>query len=788
MSFIHLWNETSGSCYVHNSTGTCMQKNCCPAGAYFLPDQPTTGGTLVLYILVLCWIFLGVSIGADVFMTSIEVITSKESKITRTVSGTQRTFHVRVWNATVANLTLMALGSSMPEIALSVLEILVGGFHAGELGPSTIVGSAAFNLMVISAVCVVAIPKGETRTLKQFPVFLTTAAYSVFAYVWLVVIVQLWTPEVITVEEGILTCVFLIILVIQAYGADKCCGGGGEGGGGGGGGEGEGRSQFVLGKALGRFGGLLSSGGQPASLKSLGVTDKSTTAELVERLKEQGVAEPMEGKSKAHYRREAMRGIGGNVTRAVHHGESGGRRTSSTKERPSASASGGGLGTPGGAQSQGGQDVEMGGCSSSSSGGGGGGSGGRMSGGSPDRKTHDISEATAKANAEAGGHGVIGWEFEHVRVCESAGVINLNVTRSLGAVGAVTVEWATKNQSAIAGKDYEKASGSLSFGEGESGPLSVCVAIIDDERFEKDQQFTVVLSEVKGGAIFDADTNGRSEEAICEVEILDDDERSAKLSAALAALRLDFDELDLAATDYKEQIVGCFTLDDRSPRGVVLFGLTLPWRLLFAVVPPPGLCGGIPCFVFALIGILGQVILISEFAGAMGCQMFFKPQITAITWVALGTSLPDTFASVQAARGDKYADNAIGNVTGSNSVNVFFGLGLPWLIAAIYWQMQGEHGGPEWDLRYSDLTTKYGYTNGFVVRSEGLAFSVIVFVVCASITICIILLRRFSGRQELGGNRTGALASAGLMVLLWMAYVFLSILDAYGYSFACKYA
>ena len=32
---------------------------------------------------------------------------------------------------------------------------------------------------------------------------------------------------------------------------------------------------------------------------------------------------------------------------------------------------------------------------------------------------------------------------------------------------------------------------------------------------------------------------------------------------------------------------------------------------------------------------------------------------------------------------------AIGNVTGSNAVNVFLGLGLPWLIASIYWELMG---------------------------------------------------------------------------------------------------
>lgn len=49
----------------------------------------------------------------------------------------------------------------------------------------------------------------------------------------------------------------------------------------------------------------------------------------------------------------------------------------------------------------------------------------------------------------------------------------------------------------------------------------------------------------------------------------------------------------------------------------------------------------------------------------------FQDSVTAFTIVALGTSLPDTFASVLAIRSDDSADNAVGNVTGSNSVNVF---------------------------------------------------------------------------------------------------------------------
>ena len=65
---------------------------------------------------------------------------------------------VKVWNPTVANLTLMALGSSAPEILLAVIETTgnLGGCP-GELGASTIVGSAAFNLLVITAACIFAV-------------------------------------------------------------------------------------------------------------------------------------------------------------------------------------------------------------------------------------------------------------------------------------------------------------------------------------------------------------------------------------------------------------------------------------------------------------------------------------------------------------------------------------------------------------------------------------------------------------------------------------------------------
>jgi len=73
---------------------------------------------------------------------------------------------VRIWNDTVANLTLMALGSSAPEILLSIIEIVGNDFKSGDLGPGAIVGSAAFNLMGITAVCISSIPGTESRQIK----------------------------------------------------------------------------------------------------------------------------------------------------------------------------------------------------------------------------------------------------------------------------------------------------------------------------------------------------------------------------------------------------------------------------------------------------------------------------------------------------------------------------------------------------------------------------------------------------------------------------------------------
>lgn len=176
----------------------------------------------VVYFILLLYLFIGVSIISDRFMAAIEVITSKEKELVVRRQGREsQIVIVRVWNETVANLTLMALGSSAPEILLSIIEIWAKNFQAGELGPSTIVGSAAYNLFVIISLCVFVIPNGETRKIKHLRVFFVTATWSIFAYVWLYVILAVSSPGVLEVWEGILTFSFFPATVLTAYVADR---------------------------------------------------------------------------------------------------------------------------------------------------------------------------------------------------------------------------------------------------------------------------------------------------------------------------------------------------------------------------------------------------------------------------------------------------------------------------------------------------------------------------------------------------------------------------------------
>merc|ERR1711988_290515 len=152
--------------------------------------------------------------------------------------------------------------------------------------------------------------------------------------------------------------------------------------------------------------------------------------------------------------------------------------------------------------------------------------------------------------------------------------------------------------------------------------------------------------------------------------------------------------------------------------------------------------------------------MVGDTAKILGCCIGLDDGITAITFVALGTSLPDTFASMEATVSDDTADAAITNVTGSNSVNVFLGLGLPWTMATIYHACNG---------------TSYKYPAG------DLSFSVLVFSAFAIMCIGLLIYRRYACGGELGGPKIQAYIHSALLAFFWFGYILLSSLKSYGH-------
>ncbi|XP_042207350.1 sodium/calcium exchanger 1-like [Homarus americanus] len=191
----------------------------------------------------------------------------------------------------------------------------------------------------------------------------------------------------------------------------------------------------------------------------------------------------------------------------------------------------------------------------------------------------------------------------------------------------------------------------------------------------------------------------------------------------------------------------------------VMHFITVFWKVLFAFVPPTDVLMGYPTFVVSIFAIGVVTAVIGDTASHVGCTIGLKDTVTAIGFVALGTSVPDTFASKVAAQQDPYADASVGNVTGSNAVNVFLGIGIAWTMAAIFHNAKG---------------------NDFKVLPGNLAFSVTLFCVEAVVAIAVMMIRR-SPRigGELGGPKVSKILTTSFLVFLWIFYVLMSTLEAY---------
>ncbi|MCI4382229.1 hypothetical protein PGIGA_G00012570 [Pangasianodon gigas] len=889
-----------------NKSGTCGGIVKCAPGVIlpvWEPQNPSFGDKVAratVYFVALVYMFLGVSIIADRFMASIEVITSQEKEITiKKPNGETTTTTVRIWNETVSNLTLMALGSSAPEILLSVIEVCGHNFDAGDLGPSTIVGSAAFNMFVIIGLCVYVVPDGEHRKVKHLRVFFVTAAWSIFAYLWLYLILAVISPGVVQVWEGLLTLFFFPICVVFAWIADR-------------------RLLFYkyvykryrTGKHRGMI--IETEGDRPLPSKvdiemdgkmlnshavdfldgtlTLDLDDKDIDEEEARRdmakiLKELKQKHPdkeveqlielanyqvlsQQQKSRAFYRCQATRLMTGAGNILKKHAADQARKAVSMHEVRSDIGENDPISKiyfdPGSYQClencgtvavnvvrRGGDlnqtvSVEF----RTEDGTANAGSDYEFTEGmvlfkpgetqkeirvgiidddifeedenfhihlSNVRIVHEDDEAeNAEANhvdtiATLGipstatvtifddDHaGIFTFEEPVIHVSESIGVMEVKVLRTSGARGVVMVPYKTIEGTAKGGgEDFEDSHGMLEFQNDEIFK-TIKVRIIDDEEYEKNKSFFLEIGEpqlIESSEKKEEVKDVEQEEAEPLTGEDEEERRIAEMGKPMLGehvkLEVIIEEsyefkntvdklikktnlaLLVGTNSWRDQFIEAITVsagedDDDEECGeeklpscfdYVMHFLTVFWKVLFAFVPPTDYWNGWACFVVSIIMIGVLTAFIGDLASHFGCTVGLKDSVTAVVFVALGTSVPDTFASKVAAIQDQYADASIGNVTGSNAVNVFLGIGVAWSIAAIFHQSKGRE---------------------FRVEPGNLAFSVTLFTIFAFICVATLMYRRRPDiGGELGGPRTAKALTTMLFISLWLLYILFSSLEAY---------
>uniref|UniRef100_A0A8C2WHH3 Solute carrier family 8 member 1b n=1 Tax=Cyclopterus lumpus TaxID=8103 RepID=A0A8C2WHH3_CYCLU len=884
----------------------CSKPEACTKGVVlpiWEPQNPSFGDKVAratVYFVALVYMFLGVSIIADRFMASIEVITSQEKEITiKKPNGETTTTTVRIWNETVSNLTLMALGSSAPEILLSVIEVIGHKFEAGTLGPSTIVGSAAFNMFVIIGLCVYVVPDGETRKVKHLRVFFVTATWSIFAYIWLYLILSVISPGVVQVWEGLLTFFFFPICVLFAWVADrrllfykyvykryrtgKQCGMIIET-------EGDRPLPSKVdiemdGKMLNSHGVDFLDGPLGLDIDEKDLDEEETRRDMAKILKELKQKHPdkeveqlielanyqvlsQQQKSRAFYRCQATRLMTGAGNILKKHAADQARKAVSMHEVRSEVGDndpiskiffepcsyqclencgtvavnvvrrGGDLGkalavdyrTEDGTANAGSdyeftegmvvfkagetmKEIRVGIIDDDifeedenflihlsnvkvlTS------DGEEAEGGESENHVDSMAclglPSTATVTIFDDDHaGIFTFEEPVFHVSESVGTMEVKVLRTSGARGVVTLPYKTVEGTARgSGEDFEDAHGVLEF-QNDEILKSITIRILDREEYNKQSSFYVLLETPqwrRSGKERTGVTEEEEEEALAGKD--EEEQRIADMGRPMLGdhvkLEVIIEEsyefkntvdklikktnlaLLVGTNSWRDQFIEAITVsageDDEDDEcgeeklpscfDYVMHFLTVFWKVLFAFVPPTDYWNGWACFVVSIcmIGLLTAVI--GDLASSFGCTVGLKDSVTAVVFVALGTSVPDTFASKVAATQDQYADASIGNVTGSNAVNVFLGIGVAWSIAAIYHNSKGEE---------------------FRVDPGTLAFSVTLFTIFAFIAVGVLMYRRrpeIGG--ELGGPRTAKLMTCMLFFSLWLLYILFSSLEAY---------
>ncbi|KAK6260247.1 Sodium/calcium exchanger membrane region - like 2 [Theobroma cacao] len=497
-----------------------------------------------LYFLGLAYCFIGLSAITARFFRSMENVV----KHTRTVveidpvTNTEIYRQEKVWNYTIADITLLAFGTSFPQISLATIDAIrnIGDLYAGGLGPGTLVGSAAFDLFPIHAVCVVVPKAGELKKISDIGVWLVELFWSFWAYAWLYIILEVWTPKVVTLWEALLTVLMYGLLLTHAYAQDK-------------------RWPYI-----------------------------SLPIERTERPEDWVPAE---------------------VASVKHEGDA---------------------------------------CDGYS---------------------------------------------EILPVEENEGKDTVHIFSFHSEIGA--------------GSSYQKVSTIEDLVETSTRPFQKEIDLEDPHVLE-----------------------------LWKTQFLD-----ALTLESPESRKLNNIHLRLAS--------------------IVWQSLLAPWRVLFAFVPPYQIAHGWIAFICSLLFISGIAYIVTELTDLISCVTGINAYVIAFTALAAGTSWPDLVASKIAAERQITADSAIANITCSNSVNIYVGIGIPWLI----------------DTAYNFIAYREPLR---IQNAGGLSFSLLVFFSTSVGCILVLVIRRLTLGAELGGPRIWAWVTSVFFMLLWIIFVVLSSLRVSG--------
>ncbi len=112
----------------------------------------------------------------------------------------------------------------------------------------------------------------------------------------------------------------------------------------------------------------------------------------------------------------------------------------------------------------------------------------------------NTSEFAACASGVVNSPGTLQLSTNSITQLENSGGFSINVLRTNGSTGTVTIQYATTGGTATAPFDYTSTSGTLTFNDGETSK-AINVPIIDDNTPEGIESFTLSLSNPTGGAV-----------------------------------------------------------------------------------------------------------------------------------------------------------------------------------------------------------------------------------------------------------------------------------------------